>query len=347
MIVVDGSGGEGGGQILRSCLSLSMLSGRPLRMEKIRARRQKPGLQPQHATAVMAAQKICGAKVRGAEVGSTTLSFEPGEVKAGDYHLSIGTAGSTTLVMQTLLPPLLHAPGRSRLTLEGGTHNPLAPPWDFLAESFLPLLRRMGASIEARLESFGFYPAGGGRIRAEIEPCRRLGRLELPAVGAERRASARILLAHLPEHVGRREAKTILELTGWPPESVAIEAVPSAGPGNAILIRLDEGEVVETITAFGEKGVSAENVAAEAVALFRRHYAREVPVGEHLADQLLLPLALGDGGAFLTGPLSGHTVTQMELLERFLEVKISQQPAERGNVLVRVDPARLQRPASQ
>lgn len=339
MIVVDGSQGEGGGQVLRSCLSLSMLSGRPLRMEKIRARRSRPGLQPQHLTAVTSAQQICGARVRGAEVGSRSLEFDPGELRAGDYQLSIGTAGSTTLVLQTLLPPLLHAKASSRLTLEGGTHNPLAPPWDFFSESFLPLLRRMGAKIEARLERYGFYPAGGGRIAAEIHPCPRLGRLDLPALGAERRASARILVANLPEHVGRREAKTVVEIAEIPAENVVVEVVPSPGPGNAVMIKADEGEVVEILTAFGEKGVSAENVAAEAAHLYRRHRDLGVPVGEHLADQLLLPLSLGEGGSFLTGPLSGHTVTQIELLQRFLEVKIRQEPRERGNVLVRVDPA--------
>lgn len=340
MIVVDGSMGEGGGQILRSSLSLSMLSGSPLKVEKIRAGRRKPGLMRQHLTAVLAAQKVCGAKVRGAEIGSGTLLFEPGEVKAGEYHLAIGTAGSTTLVLQTLLPALLRAPSSSHLVLEGGTHNPLAPPWDFLAEAFLPLLRRMGANIEARLEKPGFYPAGGGRIVVDIAPCPRLARLELLEVGAERQATARVLIAQLSEHVGRREAKTICKMTGWPPERVSVEELKgSNGPGNVILVRIVESELVEVITAFGEKGVSAENVAAEAVHLYRRHFARQVPVGEHLADQLLLPLALGEGGAFRTGPLSRHTTTQIALLERFLGTRIEHQEDEEGRYLVRVDPA--------
>jgi RNA 3'-terminal phosphate cyclase (ATP) len=338
MIVVDGSQGEGGGQMLRSCLSLSTISGRPLRIEKIRARRSKPGLMRQHLTAVQAAQQVSNAKVKGAEIGSAALVFEPGEIRPGDYRLAIGTAGSTTLVLQTLLPALLGAASASRLTLEGGTHNPLAPPWDFLDRTFLPLLRRMGAGVAARLERYGFYPAGGGRVVAEIEPCNRLSRLELLRVGETRPANARILVSKLPEHVARREAKTIVEMTGWRPEQVVIETVDSPGPGNVALIFLGEGELVETIAAFGEKGVAAENVAAEAVQIYRRHYARQVPVGEHLADQLLLPMALGEGGTFLTGPLSGHTTTQIELLERFLPVKIvaEQQPERR--VLVRVEP---------
>lgn len=339
MIVVDGSTGEGGGQILRSSLSLSMLSGTPLRVEKIRAGRQKPGLMRQHLTAVLAAQKVCGAKVRGAEIGSSTLVFEPGEVRPGEFDLAIGTAGSTTLVLQTLLPALLQAKGSSRLTLAGGTHNPLAPPWDFFAEVFLPLLQKMGARVEAKLERFGFYPAGGGLVRVEVEESPRLGRLELLEVGQERLATARILLAQIPEHVGRREAKTICAMTGWAPERVIVEPVQgSVGPGNVILIRLEEGTHVEVITAFGEKGVAAETVASEAVHLYRRHLGRQVPVGEYLADQLLLPLALGEGGAFVTGPLSRHSTKQIELLERFLKVKIDREVAEDGGVLVRVAP---------
>jgi RNA 3'-terminal phosphate cyclase (ATP) len=149
-----------------------------------------------------------------------------------------------------------------------------------------------------------------------------------------------VLVSSLPEHVGRREAKTVLEMTGWPAEKVTVERVDSPGPGNVVLVSLDEGELVETFVAFGEKGVTAENVATEAVQLFRRHYARQVPVGEHLADQLLLPMALGEGGVFLTGPLSGHTTTQIELLQRFLPVKIEADQQTDRRVLVRVEPVR-------
>ncbi len=338
MIVVDGSQGEGGGQILRSSLGLAMLSGKPLKIEKIRAGRRKPGLMRQHLTAVLAAQTLCGAKVRGAEIGSSALLFEPGPVRAGEYHLAIGTAGSTNLVLQTLLPALLEAGGASRLSLEGGTHNPLAPPWEFFAESFLPLLRRMGGRVEARLEKHGFYPAGGGRIVAEIEPGP-LGRLDLPAGGAERRVTAKVLYAHLPDHVARREVKTLLTMTGWATERVTAERVASVGPGNVVLIRVDEGELVEVIAAFGEKGVAAEQVATEAVHLYRRHFARRAPVGEHLADQLLLPMALGQGGSFLTGPLSRHTTTQIELLERFLPVAVKTEDDPEGRVRVTVEPS--------
>src|SRR5262245_2007058 len=160
-ITIDGSAGEGGGQILRTALALSLVTARPFRIERIRAGRPKPGLLRQHLTAVQAAAKVGAARISGAEVGSLELTFEPTGLRGGAYDFAVGTAGSATLVLQTLLPALLRAREPSQLTIEGGTHNPYAPPFDFLARTFLPVLRRMGAAIEARLEAPGFYPAGG------------------------------------------------------------------------------------------------------------------------------------------------------------------------------------------
>ncbi len=172
MIHIDGAQGEGGGQILRSSLALAMVTGCGLTMERVRAGREKPGLMRQHLTAVRAAKEICGATVTGDAIGSSTLTFIPGSVRPGDYTFSVGTAGSATLVLQTVLPPLFIASGPSRLVLEGGTHNPWAPPFDFLQRAFLPLVNRMGPRVTATLERYGFYPAGGGRFVVEIEPAR-------------------------------------------------------------------------------------------------------------------------------------------------------------------------------
>ena len=172
MLTIDGSEGEGGGQILRTSLALSLVTGRPFRMERIRAKGQKPGLLRQHLTAVEAAKTVGCGEVVGAEMNSQTLEFRPGSVTPGNYRFAVGTAGSATLVLQTVLPALLTASGRSTLTLEGGTHNPLAPPFDFLARSFMPLIHRMGPSVELELRNPGFYPAGGGRFHARIEPVR-------------------------------------------------------------------------------------------------------------------------------------------------------------------------------
>jgi len=170
MLTIDGSMGEGGGQVVRSSLALSLVTGTPFRIDKVRAGRKRPGLMRQHLTAVQAAAAVGGARVTGAEIGAQCFTFEPGAVQAGEHRFAVGTAGSATLVLQTVLPALLVAGGPSRLTLEGGTHNPMAPPFDFIAEAFLPLIARMGARCTATLERPGFYPAGGGRFTVEVTP---------------------------------------------------------------------------------------------------------------------------------------------------------------------------------
>src|SRR2546428_9297761 len=160
MITIDGSFGEGGGQILRTALSLSLATGTPFRIENIRAGRKKAGLLRQHLTAVLAAAEIGAAEIEGATLGSTMLTFTPKSVRAGEYRFAVGTAGSGTLVFQTILPALLRASAATRVTIEGGTHNSAAPPFDFLDRTFLPLIRKMGATVSLKLERYGFYPAG-------------------------------------------------------------------------------------------------------------------------------------------------------------------------------------------
>ncbi len=345
-LIVDGSAGEGGGQVLRSSLALAMVTGRRVRIHSIRARRKKPGLRRQHLTALMAARDVCGAEVHGAEVGSREVVFVPGDVRAGEYRFSIGTAGSTTLVAQTLLPALVLAGGPSRLVLEGGTHNPLAPPFDFLARAYLPLLERMGPKVRSTLRRPGFYPAGGGEMVLEIEPCEKLSGLELVEPGRVRRRTVRSLLAHLPRHIAERELRLIAKRTGWPRECFVVEELPSSrGPGNAVVIELEQENVTEVFTGFGKVRVPAETVARGAVRELHRYRKAGVAVGEHLADQLLLPLALAGSGSFTTLspagdqggetlPLSGHATTQMELIPRFLDVRFEVEPRDGGGVLV-------------
>jgi RNA 3'-terminal phosphate cyclase (ATP) len=170
-IRIDGSFGEGGGQILRSSLSLSLVTGKPFRIENIRANREKPGVLRQHLTAVQAAAEVGSAEVEGASLGSKALTFVPGKIRSGEFRFAIGTAGSGTLVLQTILPALITAAGPSRIEIEGGTHNPAAPPFDFLQRSFIPLIERMGPKVKLELQRYGFYPAGGGRFVVEITPC--------------------------------------------------------------------------------------------------------------------------------------------------------------------------------
>ena len=322
-LAIDGSAGEGGGQILRTSLALSLVTGRPFRIESIRAGRKKPGLLRQHLTAVHAAAAVSGARVSGGELGSPTLSFEPSRVQSGEYRLAVGTAGSATLVLQTILPALLFAGKPSRLTLEGGTHNPYAPPFDFLANAFLPVIRRIGARVTVRLETYGFYPAGGGRFTVDIEPCSTLAQLALTDREASR-VHVKALVASLSENIAKRELSVVRDRLGVDRSMCRVESIDSSvGPGNALMIVIEGDPVVEVVTGFGIKGVSAEKVAADACDEAERYLRAGVPVGIHLADQLLIPMALGGGGSFRTLQPTAHTLTNAEVIRKFLAVPIT------------------------
>jgi RNA 3'-terminal phosphate cyclase (ATP) len=321
-ITIDGSEGEGGGQILRTSLTLSLITGKPFRIENIRAARAKPGLLRQHLTAVQGAAKIGSAAVSGADVGSRELSFAPSHVAGGEYHLAIGSAGSAMLVLQTLLPALLCAREASRLTIEGGTHNPLAPPFEFAAKTFLPVLRRMGASVEARLEAHGFYPAGGGRVVTAIDPTAKLMPVTLLDRGPAR-VTACALVSALPDKIGKRELSIVRERLLVDRSATRTESVTtSIGPGNVLFIVIEGESVTEVVTGFGMKNVTAEQVAAGACDEAERYLRANVPVGEHLADQLLIPMALAGGGAFRTLTPTQHTLTNARVIQRFLDVAI-------------------------
>jgi RNA 3'-terminal phosphate cyclase (ATP) len=340
-LVIDGSFGEGGGQIVRSSLALSLVTGRPFTIENVRARRQRPGLMRQHLTAVKAAAEVGQATVQGAEIGSSRLVFEPGEVKPGAYDFRIGSAGSTTLVAQTVLPALLHLTGPSVLHLEGGTHNPLAPPYDFLEKSYLPLVARMGPSIRCTLGRHGFFPAGGGSFTISVQPSPALGRLDLVHRGVLLGRRVRGLVANLPRHIAERECHTIAQLSGWDEECFLVEQVAAAGPGNVVLIEVEHEHVAEVFAGVGQKGVKAETVASRAWREAQAYLDSGVPVGEHLADQLLLPLGLAawqyqTGGRYRTGPLSQHAHTHMEILRMFLDVPIHVDENEDGTCTVTV-----------
>ncbi len=319
MLSIDGSFGEGGGQILRTALALSTSLGRPFRITRLRARRDRPGLRPQHLAAVRAAAEVAGARVAGATRGSQTLVFTPGPVRPGPYRFDVGTAGSATLVAQTVLPALLTAAGPSTLTVIGGTHNPLAPPFEHLAETYLPLLERMGARVEARLTRRGFYPAGGGEIVLSVRPTPRLAPLRLTERGPVRAVRAEAVLEHLPRHIGERELAVVARRLGLEPAALAItEAGEAESPGNYLLVRVVTEALTEAFAGIGRRGLRAEAVAEGVADAVGRYLAAEVPVGPHLADQLLLPLALAGGGEFLTVAPTGHTRTQLEVIRHFL-----------------------------
>jgi RNA 3'-terminal phosphate cyclase (ATP) len=272
---------------------------------------------------VRAAADIGRARISGAELGSQSLSFEPSEIQAGDYELAIGTAGSATLVLQTLLPALLYAREPSRLTIEGGTHNPSAPPFDFLAKTFLPVLKRMGAVVDARLERYGFYPAGGGRVTFDIQPCPGLQPLLLRQRGPVR-VHARAVLAALPDSIGKREIGIVRDRLGLERDQCRVETVDtSIGPGNILLIVAEGESITEVVTGFGIKGVSAEKVASDACDEAEIYLQSDAPVGSHLADQLLVPVALAGRGSFRTLSPTAHTLANADVVRRFLDVSIA------------------------
>ena len=328
MLTIDGSRGEGGGQIFRTSLTLSLVTGTPFRIDRIRAGRAKPGLMRQHLTALEAAAAVGEADVDGAAVGAQEIVFRPKRLRPGNYRFAVGTAGSAGLVLQTILLPLVIARARSSLTLEGGTHNPAAPPFEFLAEAFLPLLRRMGADVDARLERAGFYPAGGGRMTVDVTDRGSLASLHLVQRGRTLRRRARALVSRLSRQIADRELAVIRSRLGWDGDELEVVMLSEgmAGPGNVLLLSLESEHVVEVFTGFGEIGVRAEAVAERVAQEARRYLAADVPVGPHLADQLLLPMALAGGGAFRTVPLSRHASTNLEVIGQFLGTSIDVTP---------------------
>jgi RNA 3'-terminal phosphate cyclase (ATP) len=331
MLTIDGSQGEGGGQIIRTSCALSLITGKAFRIFNVRARRDKPGLQRQHLTAVNSAAQIGRARVEGAGVGAREFTFVPGEVAPGEYSFSIGTAGSTTLVLQTVLPPLLTAGAPSLLTLEGGTHNVHAPPFEFLQKTFLPLVSRMGPRVSIELERYGFYPPGGGRFSVIVEPAPALERLDINARGEIRSQRARALVVNIPSHIGERELAVVREKLNWSDAELQLETSKNAlSGGNVLTIEFESEHLTEIVTGMGERGVRAEVVAERAVSEAQQYLDDGAPVGAHLADQLLIPLSLAGGGSFTTGQPSLHTTTNIEIVKKFLDVEISsEQVSER------------------
>lgn len=322
------SGESGGGQLLRSALSLSMVTGQSFRMTSIRGQRPKPGLMRQHLTCVRAAAEVCGATVDGAELGSLELVFTPGKIAAGDYAFAIGSGGSTTLVLQTLLPALLYAEAASTLRVEGGTHNPMAPTFDSVDRCFFPVLRTMGAKVAVTLAKPGFMQAGGGVLVAEISPIKKWKKLKLEERGEMISTSGRILNAHLPRDIAQREIAAATKILPMPIEIV--DAKDSIGPGNAMMLCAEFANVCEISAGIAQMGKSAESVGQGAARGLRSYLGSDAPVGVHLADQLLLPMALAGGGVFHTLAITNHCRTNMQLIEMFLSARFVVEELDRG-----------------
>ena len=320
LIEIDGSRGEGGGQILRTSLALSIITKRPLRMRRIRAGRRKPGLQRQHIACVEAAQRLCFAQVSGAEPNSQDLEFTPGAGCAEHVSIDIGTAGSTTLVLQTILVPALVAGTALHATVIGGTHNPLAPPFEFLDRAFLPHVRAMGGHAQLTLDKHGVFPGGGGKVTLEVRPASKLTPTAIVEAGPITGKRATVILARLPTHVADRELAIVRDRFKIADEDCQVVDV-RGGPANVLMIEIERAGGRELVTVHGEKGLRAELVAERACNEMQRYVEANVVVGEHLADQLLLPMALAGGGRFRAfGPLSLHATTNIETIQRFIDV---------------------------
>jgi RNA 3'-phosphate cyclase len=318
MLYLDGSYGEGGGQILRTSLSLSALLGQPVHLENIRAARSKPGLRPQHLTAVRALAQIAKAEVTGAELHSRELTFRPGPPQEGHYLFDVaektGSAGAVTLIAQALLPPLLRASHPSTLILRGGTHVPWSPPAHYLAHVFLPTLSQLGLEVKMTLARWGWYPRGGGEVRLEISPARTWHGaqwLAPPHLSDFRAISA---ASRLPEHVIHRQANRLQERLGM---SLPVEEVTATG--------LDPGSLVflwgpgAGFSALGAKGKPAEKVAEEAADAYLAFQERRAALDCHLADQIVLYLPQAKGpSTFSTEAVTSHLLTNLWVMEQFL-----------------------------
>jgi RNA 3'-terminal phosphate cyclase (ATP) len=331
MLTIDGSYGEGGGQILRTTLALSITLGQPVRLRKIRAGRSKPGLAAQHLTCVQAAAEVCGGTLGGATLGSQEIELHPGPVRAGEYRFQIGTAGATTLVLQTVLPALLRAGGPSQVTITGGTNVPWSPPYEYLELVFGPTLGQMGLQFEVERRRVGFYPKGGGELVARVQPASRAQPLDWSQPGPVDSVVLRNVTARVPRHVlerQEREARRCLEERGLACEARS-EETDSLSPGTMVFLSVRRQGGAGGFTGLGERGKPAEVVARQAcealVAYLDAGAARDC----HLADQVLLYLALADGTSrFTTERTTQHLLTNAWVIEQFLGATFEIEGAE-------------------
>ena len=336
MIEIDGSFGEGGGQILRTSLSLAAVTGQGVHFTKIRAKRRNPGLMRQHRVCALAAAEICGGTLVGAELNSQGMSFVPGRIHGGEYRFVTGSAGSTLLIAQTILPILLHASEPSRVVLEGGTHAPGAPIYEFFERVFLPCLRRMGAEVSATLVRPGFYPVGGGEIVLEIQPTGAWNRLELVDGGERVSGGITAIGSGLNRDILEDEVRIALETIGAGEWATDVCEVESPGPGNALYLELERQHVTELFSVCGEHDIPRATVARRVAEMARKYLESGAVVGRFLSDQLLLPMALGNGGRFLGMPPTLHAQSNAEIIRRFLNVDIKIDDLSNGTFMFEV-----------
>jgi len=325
MIEIDGSMGEGGGQIVRSAVALAALTGKECRIVNIRARRPMPGLAPQHLAAVKGVGNLCGARIEGLKAGSTSILFSPGKIEGGTYYFDVGTAGSVTLVLQACLLPAMFGEEAITIRVRGGTNVRWSPPVDYYSMVLLPLLNRMGVRISLRVISRGFYPEGGGEVEIHIEPSSDLLPLDIPERGEFRSIRGLCFSQNLPDHVCKRishSAKKALMNIGDVSVNVDRRTGPSTGAG--ILLAAEFENTLMGADSLGEKGVPSEQVGKQAAMNLIRELEGGGTLDVHAADQLLPYMALANGPSrFLVRELTGHVRTQIDLIPMFIETEIS------------------------
>ncbi|MCU4138657.1 MAG: RNA 3'-terminal phosphate cyclase [Thermodesulfobacteria bacterium] len=349
MLLIDGSYGEGGGQVLRTCLSLSVVFGKPFKIINIRKNRPKPGLQPQHLTCVKACAEISGAELKGAELNSQELIFIPKKKPINKtYTFDIKTAGSTSLLFQTLLYPLALSKG-GELILKGGTHVPFSPPYHYLKYVFLPVVDSLGLKAEVSLEKAGFYPKGGGRIIAKISPWEKF-RLPKFAEGfdPENIYIISLISENLPSHILERQAKSAKEKLlkkKLKPKEEILEKIKSDSPGTMVFIYSIDRDKVKRVgfTELGRKGYPAEKVGESAVAQFLEFLKTNTQIEKHLADQILIPISFAitknnkKNFKYTTSKITKHLLTQAWLIPQFINeinIKILGKEGESGEVKI-------------
>jgi RNA 3'-phosphate cyclase len=327
LIEVDGSYGEGGGQILRTALALSAILRKPFIIHHIRSKRRNPGLQAQHLEAVEALARITEAQTEGVKFGSQKVTFIPQKILPGEYQFEVKTAGSITLLLQAIILPLCLAHGTSRLTLVGGTHVPWSPPFHYFSEVLLPTLEPMGISIGAVIEKWGWYPRGGGEIQLKINPVPELKPISLVNRGPLRKIRGLSIISRLPKHVADRQKdqalKRIQEELKMEAEINVFYDAPSNGSGSFLFLLVEYEKTIAGFSSLGAKGKPAEKVADEAVEALKDYLSSEGCIDPHLADQLIPFMALAKGNSsFTTTRITEHLLTNLWILQHFWGVKI-------------------------
>lgn len=321
-VEIDGSLGEGGGQILRTALSLSCITGRPLRLFNIRKGRKRPGLMPQHITCVNAAAGISHARVSGNERGSAELTFVPDRINPGDYTFDIQTAGSCSLVFQTLLPPLILSGKQSDISIKGGTHVPFSPTYDYISDVFLPMLGSLGIKADASIGRHGFYPKGGGEVRFRVYPAKTIRGINLSTRGELLSVHGLSGVANLPLSIADRQQMSVIQNLPLSDVDLRVIDVPSYGKGTFVFLECAYENALAGFSSLGERGKPAEAVGKEAAEQFKSFHNSSACLDPHLADQIVLYLSLAqEDSSFTTSRITQHLITNLLVIEKFLNIR--------------------------